>query len=383
MGEVFRPDYKRILLIDDEPGIRKMMSLDLSADGYQVLTAEDGPSGLEVFEKERPNIVLTDVKMPGMDGLEVLRRIKAAVPETEVIVITGHGDMDTAVRALQLEASDFITKPIHDQALGVALKRAQERLGLRAELSAYTCGLEEKVREASQKLIEAERLAAIGQTVAQVAHSVKNMLAGLRGGVYLLQEGRKRGDERLGEQGLNMLERNLRQIKSFVTDMLSLSKPREPELEEFDPCQVIAEALEIMDLEAQAKVVELRTGALPEGLILRAEKRRILDTLVNLVSNAVDAAAEVSGGWVEVDLAESEGGVAILVRDNGPGLSPEAQANLGKGFFSTKGGAGTGLGLMVAHKTAREHGGRLECAPREGGGTVFRLILPGQESDPS
>ncbi len=379
MAEAFKPDLDRILLIDDEPGIRKMMSLDLSADGYEVLSAEDGPSGLELFEKERPHIVLTDVKMPGLDGIEVLKRIKKAAPETEVIVITGHGDMDTAIRALQLEASDFITKPIHDEALGVALKRAKERLRLKSELSAYTCDLETKVREATEKLIEAERLAAIGQTVAQVAHSVKNMLAGLRGGVYLLQEGRQRADETLTEQGLNMLERNMRQVKSFVTDMLTLSKPRRPEPEEFDPLTVISEALEIMDLEARAKVVDLGTSQVRKGLTLRAEKRRILDTLVNLVSNAVDAAAEVSRGRVEVGLEEDNGEISILVQDNGPGLSPEAEANTGKGFFSTKGGAGTGLGLMVAHKTAREHGGRLEYSPGEAGGSVFRLVLPGAE----
>ncbi len=372
----FLPDFKRILLIDDEPGIRKMMSLDLSADGYEVSTAEDGPAGLELFQREKPHLVLTDIKMPGLDGLEVLKRIKSQAPETEVIVITGHGDMETAIRALQLDAGDFITKPINDQALDVALKRAKERLRLRGELSAYTCDLESKVREATEKLIEAERLAAIGQTVAQVAHSVKNMLAGLRGGVFLVQEGRKKGDQVLTGQGLNMLERNLRQVKSFVTDMLNLSKVRVPEVEDIDPAAVAREAVEIMSLEAQAKVVDLEMAEAPAGLTLRAEKRLILDALINLISNAVDAAAEVTGGRVEVALEMREGEVAFVVEDNGPGLAAEAEANMGKGFFSTKGGAGTGLGLMVAHKTAKEHGGRVEYAPRRPRGAVFRLILP-------
>ena len=376
MKGLFQPDYDRILLIDDEPGIRRMMSLDLSADGYEVLLAEDGPAGLELFEREKPNLVLTDIKMPGLDGIEVLKRIKSRVPETEVIVITGHGDMETAIKALQMDAGDFITKPINGRALEVALKRAKERLRLKSELSAHTCNLENKVREAAEKLIEAERLAAVGQTVAQVAHSVKNMLAGLRGGVYLVREGREKGDQTLTEQGLNMLERNMRQVKSFVTDMLDLSKTRVPRVEEFNPAGVAAEAVEIMGLEAGAKVVELALRETAGRLSLRAEKGRILDALINLVSNAVDAAAEVTGGRVEVGLEKREGEMAFVVEDNGPGLGPEAEANMGTGFFSTKGGAGTGLGLMVAHKTAKEHGGRVEYSPRKPRGAVFRLVLP-------
>jgi C4-dicarboxylate-specific signal transduction histidine kinase len=147
-------------------------------------------------------------------------------------------------------------------------------------------------------------------------------------------------------------------------------------VEEFDPNEVVVEAVEIMALEAQAKVVGLKSGEPLAGLTLRAEKRRILDAVVNLVSNAVDAAAEVTGGRVEVRLEERGGELIFVVEDNGPGLGAEAQVNLGKGFFSTKGGAGTGLGLMVAHKTAKEHGGRVDYKPREPRGAIFRLVLP-------
>lgn len=102
----------------------------LSAYGYTVLTAENGEKGLVLFEEEKPPIVLTDIKMPGMDGIEVLKRIKKIEPKTEVIVITGHGDMDLAIKALNLDATDFINKPIQRQALNQALKRAEERMKL-------------------------------------------------------------------------------------------------------------------------------------------------------------------------------------------------------------------------------------------------------------
>ena len=119
-----------ILVIDDEKPILSMFELFLGTYGYTVLTAENGEQGLEIFQREQPSIVLTDIKMPGMDGLEVLRRIKELNPLTEVIVITGHGDIDIAVKALNLNATDFINKPIEDNALDAALSRAKERLSL-------------------------------------------------------------------------------------------------------------------------------------------------------------------------------------------------------------------------------------------------------------
>lgn len=117
-----------ILVIDDEIATLTMFRLFLSAYGYRVLTAEDGPSGLQLFEQEQPPIVFTDLKMPVMDGFDVIRAIKKMAPATEVVVITGHGDMDLVLQALNLEATDFINKPIERQALDTALARVQERL---------------------------------------------------------------------------------------------------------------------------------------------------------------------------------------------------------------------------------------------------------------
>ncbi len=120
----------KILVIDDERPTLTMFSLFLEAYGYSALTATSGEEGLDLFRKERPPIVFTDIKMPGMDGIEVLKQIKALDPHTEVIVITGHGDMDLALQSLNLDAADFINKPIQRRALEQALKRAEERLRL-------------------------------------------------------------------------------------------------------------------------------------------------------------------------------------------------------------------------------------------------------------
>lgn len=119
---------RRILVIDDEQPTLSMFSLYLEAYGFTPLTAETGEKGLEIFREHHPSIVLTDIKMPGMDGLTVLKRIKEESPDTEVIVITGHGDIDLALKALNLNATDFIDKPIRQEALESALRRAEERL---------------------------------------------------------------------------------------------------------------------------------------------------------------------------------------------------------------------------------------------------------------
>ncbi len=134
----------KILVIDDERPTLSMFCLFLKAYGHEVLTAENGEEGLKVFQKENPPVVLTDIKMPGMDGIEVLKRIKQTSPLTEVIIITGHGDMDLAIQALNLDAADFVNKPIQKAALDKALERASERIKLNESQSGRVSGKEQE-----------------------------------------------------------------------------------------------------------------------------------------------------------------------------------------------------------------------------------------------
>ena len=118
----------KILVIDDEKPTLSMFKLFLTAYGYEVWTAENGEQGLEVFKEVQPEIVFTDIRMPGIDGLEVLAHIRQMNPQCQVIIITGHGDMERAVEALDMDASDFINKPVERQALNAALVRAEKRV---------------------------------------------------------------------------------------------------------------------------------------------------------------------------------------------------------------------------------------------------------------
>ncbi|MFO7749009.1 MAG: response regulator [Desulfobacteraceae bacterium] len=135
-----------ILVIDDEKPTLSMFKLFLSAYGYTVFTAENGEDGLAIFREKRPDIVFTDLKMPGMDGLEVLAKIHSSGITTQVVMITGHGDIDKAVAALNLDAADFINKPVEREALDAALLRAESRMDARgAQPFELASRIEEKI----------------------------------------------------------------------------------------------------------------------------------------------------------------------------------------------------------------------------------------------
>jgi PAS domain S-box-containing protein len=177
-----------ILVVDDEADLRDILRIYLEELGYTVETAADGQGGLDRFRQWRPPIVMTDIKMPGMDGTQLLQNIKEEAPETEVIMITGHGDMDLAIKSLKLEATDFITKPINEDVLGIALKRAHERIDMRRQLRQYTENLEAMVIEKSAQVVELERLTALGQAVDCLSSAFLDMAGDVPSGMEFFNE---------------------------------------------------------------------------------------------------------------------------------------------------------------------------------------------------
>lgn len=145
-------DHWTVLLIDDDPGIRRVTALALEEKGYEVITAPDGESGIQCFLEKRPQIVITDIGMPGMDGLEVLRRMKDLEPDNEVIVATAFTEIALAIRAMQLDAAGFVTKPTSEAALSAALNRAKERYLKRRDLQQYTALMEERWMDTADEL---------------------------------------------------------------------------------------------------------------------------------------------------------------------------------------------------------------------------------------
>lgn len=144
----------RILLIDDEKDILDVVSMTLADAGFDVQTASDGLLGLKACQDFQPHVAITDIRMPRMNGIELLEQIKTKHPDVEVIVVTAFAEMDLAIKALQLDASDFITKPLHNDALMIAIKRAQQRFQTRQKLKDYTRYLEEGWDATTKELME-------------------------------------------------------------------------------------------------------------------------------------------------------------------------------------------------------------------------------------
>ncbi|MCA1946187.1 MAG: response regulator [Desulfovibrio sp.] len=179
---------QRVLIVDDEAPIREVLSLSVADLGYDVQTAAHGEAALAACETFSPAIVLTDIKMPGMDGIELLKRLKAAWPDVEVIMVSGHGDMELAIKSLQLEAMDFITKPVRDELLMNALKRASEKITMRRQLREHTQNLERIVKEKSARLVELERQLAVGQVVEGLSSAMRSLAAAFEEGPSYFNE---------------------------------------------------------------------------------------------------------------------------------------------------------------------------------------------------
>jgi signal transduction histidine kinase len=374
----------KILLVDDEAGIRKVLGIFLTDCGYQVLTAKNGEEGLHLFKEIRPSIVLTDIKMPGMDGIQLLKAIKEESPDTEVIMITGHGEMELAIQSLKFDATDFITKPINDEILEIALKRANEKITLKSKLRDYTENLEQLVKEKSLKLVETERLAAVGETVAGLAHAIKNVAGGLTGGAFVLEKGIDLDNRTYLRQGWNMVKENVGRIKNMALDLLNYAKDREPAGQRCDPNKPAQDVYDLILPRARENGITFNLALdkrLSEAWI---DPEGIHRCLLNLVTNAIDACMDINcytpHGQVDLRSQKTEGwAVEYQVEDNGCGMDEETQAKIFQRFFSTKGARGTGLGLMITKKIIDEHKGVIELESKKDKGSKIIIRLPEKE----
>lgn len=228
---------------------------------------------------------------------------------------------------------------------------------------------------------QAQRMAAIGRTVAGLAHYIKNILNGLRGGAYVIDSAMSKQDLELVRKGWDMVERNISQISNIVIDMLIYSSERTPHYEWVDPNGIVKEILELMADRAGLSRVDLVSELDQEIGKVAMDRTAIHRCLLNLVSNGIDACTFegiVKGNArVEIRTDKPPGwGVRFRVRDNGTGIDPETQERLFKDFYTTKGYKGTGLGLPVTHKIVQEHEGELFFETEPGKGTTFTLLLP-------
>lgn len=228
-------------------------------------------------------------------------------------------------------------------------------------------------------MMQSERLAVMGQTIATLSHHIKNILQGIRGGGYLIDTGLKREDNDAVRRGWSMVEKNQERISNLVMDMLSFSKERQPERVLSDINELIDDVTELMRVRAEEAECELIAAPDPELLPAYFDPEALHRAVLNVLTNAIDAVAGRDQAQVIIrSLPVEQGGAIIEIADNGPGIDPQDRQRIFSPFESGKGARGTGLGLPVSKKIMEEHDGWIEIQDRPGGGTIFQLFLPSE-----
>ena len=366
----------KILIVDDNVDTVELLTKRLRAEGYNTSEAYDGEQALQQVEEYQPDLIILDIMMPKIDGYEVCRRLKGSEDTRliPIIMLTAKGKIPDKVKGLGIGTDDYIAKPFDYRELSQrvrywsAVKREVEgRLG--------------EIKRLEQELIKSERLAAIGQTVASLAHYVKNILFGLKGGIYLVNEALKEDDTDSLKDGWDMLESNMGRISGLVLDLIEYSRERKPEYEKCFPNEIANEVCELMEESAKEYDIEIIKDFDPCMGEAFMDPKGIHRCLLNLVSNAIDACIFDSNEekkWeVQVrTILEDDGTVRFEVSDNGCGMDEEVKKKLFTSFFTTKEGRGTGLGLLNTQKIVQEHGGTITVNSQPGKGSTFTIRLP-------
>ena len=227
-------------------------------------------------------------------------------------------------------------------------------------------------------MVQSERLAAVGQTIATLSHHIKNILQGIHGGSYLVEMGLDKNDLGVTDKGWGIVRRNQQKISSLVMDMLSFSKDRKPEPSPSDIPALLAEIIETVKQRAEDAAISVHCKTPDNFPVLLCDTEALSRAILNVVTNAIDAVEELSDGTVNIttEIDEKREVVHVRVTDNGPGIPEETLPDIFNLFVSTKGAKGTGLGLTVSQKILREHGGDISVESTATHGTCFTLSFP-------
>ena len=338
------PATKRILVVDDETDLTQYLTILLARrTGHEVKSASTAKRALDMLAESEFHLVVSDIHMPGMSGLELLRETKSKYPDTEVVLLTGQGSLDTAVDALKLQAYDYIEKPVNAERLVQAVRNALAQQALASELT---------------------------RTVQQIAELNRDLKRQVREHVGVQLPRERLATARVV---LDHLERTLgpelAQTGAFLKLRAALDR-RRPAREPADIGALVR--TQALELAAVYPWVELRLEVPPEPLVAEVEPGAVLQAVRVILENAIQAMAE--RGTVHVGARAGEGEILIRVRDAGPGFTRESLDALDEPLAAQ--GAGTGLGLPIARRIAADHGGALDLANPPDGGAQVTLRIP-------
>lgn len=270
-------------------------------------------------------------------------------------------------------------KTLEGETVSVRLVGIQLLVGAKSIGMAFSIQDLREIKQLEKDKLEAERLAAVGQTVAGLAHGIKNLITGLEGGLYMLNTGMNKGKIERIQEGMEILDRNIERIAAFVRAFLSFSRGREIRVRMSNPAAVADEVVAMYSPKAKEHGIELTNERTAEIALAPIDHDGMHECLTNLVGNAIDACLMSENKdkchvWVRT--SEKEGVIIYEVTDNGCGMDYEVKRKVFTSFFTTKGLGGTGLGLLTTKKIVQEHGGKIDLESEPGQGTTFRISLP-------
>jgi len=376
----------RILVVDDEKEIRDFLFKALSRIvGFHVELAENGQEALKKIEKENFDLVLTDLKMPDPDGLQLVSEIAKSKPEILTVLMTGHGTIDSALEAMKRGASDYLTKPLNLEEMFVRLQKVLEEKQRFVRLKDFATQLE-KANEELKRIDEMK-----SEFVSVASHELRTPLAAIKNAVQLILQGKTGEINENQKKFLSMADRNISRLTNILNDLLNLSKIEsgkiEMKIEELDPRALTEFILSSLRPQAEGRSIQLKMEIEKKLPSVYGDREKVEQILTNLVGNAIKFTPE--GGEISVSARPSPRGgnkLAISVRDSGIGISEDQQEKIFEKFHQVEGSlhrsvTGTGLGLAITKGLVEAHHGEIWVESEMGKGSTFTFTLPISEGE--
>jgi hypothetical protein len=379
-------DQTPILIIDDEPSVLESLRIFLEDEGYEVHEALEGRTGLELFQSVSPDVVVTDLRMPGMPGLDVISEIRKLNQSVPIIVITGYGTLEFAIEAIRSEVHDFITKPIDLVHLKSTLDKARSGVQADQEVSKAAVALQQQVdllqmewREQLSRLVEVEPLVQTGRLLAAILHNLNSPLTYIMGQAELLQAVHPEVEnlEAIREQAARMKS----MMSTFVRRMRdSQSRDVEPLL--FN--EILKDEVLFLESHPVIKARVETTWQLDSGLpVFKGVMADFSQVFGNILRNALEAMHPLPRKHLTIHTWHDDAEIHISLHDNGPGIPEHLLGRIFEPFFTTKtldcgssGSLGMGIGLYHCREIVHQYGGSLEVVSHPKQGTAFVIHLP-------